>query len=40
MIGLKGVFSFQGGLAKDCEPAKKIPTSYYEEVKFRLGVAC
>lgn len=26
MIGLKGVVSFKGGLAKDCEPAKKLPT--------------
>ncbi len=29
MIGLKGVYSFQGGMAKDCEPAKKAPTSYH-----------
>ena len=29
MIGLKVVFSFQGGMAKDCEPAKKVPTSYH-----------
>jgi len=27
MIRLKGVFSSQGGMAQDCKPAKKVPTS-------------